>query len=294
MSTPGLFAAYSFDTIGTRGSPVAIPPLSTLARYAHVIWLTDLNGAANTQPTDIASQITALRSMTGVGKTGALATYVALGGDLWMAGGGAAYASLISYNRTANDITQPSPGPTFAVEYGELFPGRLPYEAGWRSEVKSTLAPALINRSLGRYETTPSPYVNLPAAMRTRTQASDPFPPGRTFNVGAYYYTNFAAEYMSRPNSLDGDVPGLDSLYAVTGQTVVPPAYNPSNVCMTVHRNPGEGRLVFTGFDFWSFQRADCKGLVDFVVGQLWGLGAASPIAGDDLPGPVPPVPVRP
>jgi hypothetical protein len=35
--------------------------------------------------------------------------------------------------------------------------------------------------------------------------------------------------------------------------------------------------FVFTGFDIWSWSRADCQSLVDFVLSDIWGLARNGP-----------------
>src|SRR5258708_39456287 len=109
--------------------------------------------------------------------------------------------------------------------------------------------------------------------MRGKTPETDPFPPGRALNPGIFYRTVFDRAYLSRANRILPDGAGgtdagaeLDSLYAGSGATLVNPAINPVNVAMTRFRRPHEGTMIFTGFDLWSFRRADCQDLVDFVL----------------------------
>ena len=47
---------------------------------------------------------------------------------------------------------------------------------------------------------------------------------------------------------------------------------NPNNVVMTYYHGPHGERVVFSGFNFWSFRRDGCVQLVDFVLQQIWHL----------------------
>jgi len=252
-----------------------------------VIWLTDILGATSKgPPASLASAIAALRYMTQVGRQNALAEYARAGGQLWVAGGGAVLASAIEFNRTSNDVG----GITLSIINNEIGPGRFPYDlGGWRSEIRAGSGPISITRYLGRFEAGGSPYIGLPAAMRPKSQATDPYPPGRSFNPGNFYLTRFDVDYLSRPNSIrNGDPdtrpgPGgspLDSLYQATGALLTPPHLNPHNVAMTrFHGAFAHNPVLFTGFNIWSFTRSDCKQLVDFVLQDLWGMSPA-PAAG--------------
>jgi hypothetical protein len=44
------------------------------------------------------------------------------------------------------------------------------------------------------------------------------------------------------------------------------------NVVMTYYHGLENAPLVFSGMSIWDFRRQDCVGLVDFVLGRLWGL----------------------
>jgi hypothetical protein len=59
----------------------------------------------------------------------------------------------------------------------------------------------------------------------------------------------------------------LDSLYGfidISGN---------SNVSMTYYHGPAIPQgAVFSGFNLWYFQRAQCQALVDFVLQNLWGM----------------------
>lgn len=287
VSRPGLFSGYEFDTLGTRGYPTGVIPLSVLADYQKIVWLVDANGATKTGSSNgPANAITALRYMSDHNRHSALASYCAMGGDLWLVGGGGAYASLIPWNNTHNDNTPPAPGTTFSSANGELIPGRFVYDfAKWQSEVKVSSGPITFFRDRGRYELTPGPpaYQQLPAQMRAKSQAlGDTFPPGRSFNPPTFFVTSFAVEYLSKPDRIMEDVDPspvvydnqstLDTLYRAVGSSLVQPADNPKNVCMTRYSGPSSTHMIMTGFNIWNFSHVDCKAMVDAVLQGMWGL----------------------
>lgn len=281
VSPPGLFAGYEFDTIGTRtGSNDGTVRLSLLAKYAHLVWVVDAGGATNfkvgSNPFD---PMTALRYMSSPGSFNSLGAYVRQGGKVWLAGGGGAYATMVPWNLTGND----GGGITWSSTLGELIPGRFMYDAAaWRSEIKVVSAPLFIHRFLGRNPGPPSPsFARLPAQMRGRTQASDPFPPGRTGqSTSVYYRSSFDAEFLTRPNLVweDGEPDPeifreestLDTLYQVI--TFALPPIPERRVTMTYYHPLHQPPFMFTGFGIWDYTRSDCQALVDFVLQDAWGL----------------------
>ncbi len=302
-TTGGLFAGYDFDTLGTRGrlsgeqrdngggqlSQSQCVPLSVLASYRHVIWITDGNGALATAPiTDAANPRTAMRFMSEPRIVNVLAAYVRMGGKLWLAGS-TATASLLPWDRVQNNsggLTRFSSAP----QYDELGPGRLMWDsAKLRSEL--TVASAIqSSRALGRFEPSPGAYGALPVLLQSRTAATDPLPPTRAPNQGSTFYTsNRRAEFLTQPNEILEDIDGdpetygehsvLDSLYTVQGGTV---PVGSGNVAMTRYHGLEHGEVVWTGFDIWSFQRAQCIELVDAVMQGIWGLPRAPVARGPD------------
>jgi hypothetical protein len=285
LSPPGIFDGYVFDTLGTRGLPGAVVPLQVLANYRHVVWITDAVGASNVDPpTDRAAPTTAMRYMNEWGRACVLKTYIAQGGEVWLVAA-TGKASMVPWDKIPNNSRPPAPAMTWSFADGELVPGRFVYDVSkWRSEFKAIRAAAQIQRQLGRWGPAPPPeYASLPAAMeRHGAPPADPLPPNRTIS-GNFYYNTFDIEYLSQPNAIVEDVdPGvdmqstLDTLYAATGATLMPP---PSlNAVMTVYnreRHPhlnGGHPVIHTGFDLWSFKRAQCSQLVDVVLQELWGL----------------------
>jgi hypothetical protein len=298
ISPPGLLAGYSFDTLGTRlglEDPSRAVTLDRLAHFRHVIWLVDFSGAANGNGSDPTFPITTLRAMSQPGRLNALEQYVQLGGQVWLAGGGAAFASLINFDSRANNSGQLT---VFDVANGELGPGRILYDAAHiRSAIGVTRAnldfarsPAAVGGWSGHGPdgTLAAPdYSHAPATMRRRDQATDPIPPTRLPGQTALYYpTSFAAGFVLEPNVITEDFDpdpnvtriesALDTVYDVSG-VVIPNSPAP---VMTYYHGRDNAPFVYTGFEPWDFTRADCQGLVDFVLGDVWKLAKSPPGAG--------------
>ena len=297
MSSPGVFAGYSFDTISTRlGRSEVRVPLAVLGRYSHVIWIVDEVSANLDGPgTDIKGTVTSLRYMTANRRTNSIAAYIQQGGNVWFTGGGAAYASTADFNSPLNDPPAGfGAGKTFmsTAPYNELVPGRMMYDlAHWQSEFKvaGNQANLVYFRDRGRFDSTsagmPGWYASIPPQMRVKSPATDPMPPLRT-NPGDFYVTTLlGAEYLSQPNYIQEDQDPsplvedlestLDTLYSVRGVGLVQSGHNAT---MTVYR--GHDRLkplIFTGFSMFRFARADVKQLVDAVLQGEWHLPYVPP-----------------
>ncbi|MEO5619072.1 MAG: hypothetical protein ABIS67_14985 [Candidatus Eisenbacteria bacterium] len=296
-TTPGIFAGYEFDTLGTRtGQSEVRVSLAKLGGYRHVIWLTDSNGGINVgHGTSVAGSIGALRYMSVAGRANSIAAYIQQGGEVWLAGGGAAFASLIPFNRLNNDITSPAPGTTFSFLNNELIPGRFLHDIfRWQSEIKVNYSQATVTRYLGRHDSTggtPAAYRRLPTQLRPKNAGfGDAFPPHRTFNQGDFYLVNFDVEYLSQANRILEDVDPsllgldeqstLDTLYRATGNAFMPPQFNRYNVCMTRYVGLASTPVIFSGFGLWTWTRADAKSIVDAVLQDFWGFPAAAPARG--------------
>jgi hypothetical protein len=287
ISTPGLFAGYEFDTTGTRavisgrmqtgGDQAQAIPLSVLAGYRHVLWLTD--GVAATLSGDpfgpVNTATTAMRFMSNPGLVNVLVTYVKMGGKLWLAGGGTATASLLPWDKFGNNgggVTRFSSAPP----WNEILPSQLVWEGPHlRSEISVVANAVQATRALGRFEPAPGAYGALPLTLDSRTTLTDPLPPTRTV-PSLFYTTTRQAEFLTQPNLiLEGGESVLDSLYVVQGGGV---PIGTGNVAMTVYHGADGGECVWTGFDLWSFQRSECIQLVDGVLQGIWGLPRA-PVA---------------
>ena len=300
LSTPGILNGYSFDTLGTNRRTLDLTvPLSTLGQYRHVIWLTDAAGALNSKPGtdvgDLGGPQTAMRYMNSNTTSNTLAAYVRFGGQVWLAGGGAATASMINFNKENNDNTLSPPRTlTFAFLNYELLPGRFIYDqAHWRSEFKLyKVSGGRIKRYLGRFETSPGLYASLPVEVQIKSPATDPFPPNRTGqSQGVFYQMQFDIEFLSAANEILEDLdpgpgedirPTLDTLYKVTASSLQPDTGPQAlqSVVMTYYHGGGDNPpFVHTGFNLWNFRRSQCLGLVDFVLQQLWGMARQQPVS---------------
>ena len=305
-SVPGLFAGYAFDTLGTRAMfsgpqsdnggtlyQTQTLPLSLLANYRHVLWLTD--GAAAVLQSDLSNPTgTAMRFLSNPGMVNTLINYVRMGGQLWLAGGGTATASLLPFDRTSNNsggITRFSSAPP----WNEIFPSQLVWEGSHlRSEISVTNA-LQASRALGRFESSAGAYAALPLTLDSRTSATDPLPPTRLASQGSLFYVSTRqTEFVTQPNViLEGGESALDSLYVVQGSTV---PIGTGNVAMTVYHGSEAGQCIWSGFDLWSFQRSECIALVDGVLQGIWGLSRAPVVRGPSTapgfvtvgPGPAP------
>ena len=311
ISTPGIFNGYPYDTIGTRGiSADGTVPLSLLGRYRHIVWYVDQASATmNGRPSDRSAPITALRLVSSPGRPVILSTYLTQGyltngGYLWLCGGGAAFATLVAWNKSGTspldyDSREPNP---------ELRPGRMMYDfVHWREGVQ--MLPAVRAQKFGTTSygdgdnrpgrhwppnpplptpPTPPDYSLLPATLDPKTEATDPPPPQRLPN-SFYLRGTYSAEYIQRPTfiregyNVDPDHPDdekefstLDTLYITRGGSAL--ADSP---VMTYYHGHDNQPLVFSGFNFWYWRRSQCIQLVDWVLQSVWGI-ARDPAAPRD------------
>jgi hypothetical protein len=229
--------------------------------------------------------------MNSTQKANTLAAYVRQGGNVWLVGN-AATASMINFDRTLNNNTQPAPATlTFRNTDNELTPGRFGYEqAHWRSEFKQyKVNGGKLKRYLGRFESNPGVYGLLPAEIQLKTAGTDPFPPNRsTTSPSVFYQTQFDVEFLSAANEILEDLnPGpaedfrstLDTLYKVTASSLQPDTGPGAlqSVVMTHYHGLGNQEFLLTGFNIWNFKRVHCKALVDFVLQQMWHFPAPVP-----------------
>lgn len=309
LSKPGLFAGYSYDTLGTRQGfevPSAGVPLSLLGRYRHVLWLTDIVGVSTSfGPDGRIDPISTLRWMSAPGRMNTLAAYIASGGEVWLAGGTAATATLLPYNATGSRNNDQQYGPGHAVysaSVGELAPGRVMWDAAhWRSEFvasRPVTTPIRSNAAVGGWShpswnhagtVTAPDYTQLPAQLRRRALAlGDSLPPTRT-NAAVYYSTaiNPAVEYLTQPNLIFEDVDPdpatvdtrsvLDTLMELHGGALATNYTGQRPVAMTYYHGFENPPFVFSGFDLWTWSRQDAAALVDFVLHEIWGMNRTMP-----------------
>ncbi len=317
ISTPGIFNGYDYDTIGTRAISLdGSLPLSVLGNYQNIVWYTDETGASyNGSPLDPSAPITALRMMSSPGRSSALASYVLQGGKLWLCGGGAAYATLVSWNRPGTSPAE------YTSQNNELVPGRFMYDlAHWREGIQ--ILPAVGARKFGTTSfgvganrpgrhwppaplppTPPAPpnYALLPARLDPKSPATDPAPPLR--NPDSFFYrSSYSAEHIHRPTFIREDYDDdpevvddystLDTLYISSGGSALP-----NSPVMTYYHGRENQPMVFSGFNFWFWRRTQCIELVDWVLQSVWGLPRdptaprgpnAGPLSARQLPVPLP------
>ena len=278
LSPPGIFNGYRFDTLSTRFLPTPFVALSTLAQYRHVVWYCDQAGAPG-------SPTPALRYMSGSGRQNNLSTYVRMGGNAWLMGGGGAFNSLYPFNSRLNDTGGAA---VFSGAAGELIRGRMMYDiAHWQSEITVFPAQGAIHPAgrLGGWPGAPD-YSSLPSALLPRSFATDPLWPLRSSN--AFYRSDYYAEYLSKPNKTSEDLdpdpdvtlpgPPLDTLYLVVGNR------GDGMPVMTYYHGVENQPFLFSGFPLWHFRRPQAIQLADWVLQTLWHLprdpvsrGVASP-----------------
>jgi hypothetical protein len=279
MSTPGLFAGYPFDTVGTRtGTTDPMVPYETLRKYRHVVWITDGISGSSTGTPASSSPMSALRFMSAQFFS-PLTEYVRAGGRLWIVGGGAGKALMGSFDRVQNN----QPVPTYSNANGfELIPGRFMYDVPhWISEFRSaqTVGETVIQRGgdvSAASNLSPGFDVSrLPAALEYRQPDTDPLPPLRS--AGQFYVMNNSLEWISQPNAYRGITKqvALDTLMQATLYGGLPGTFP----CMTAVSGPVNGTLVFSGFDLWSWRRAQCAQVIDAVLNGYWGLQRSAPVA---------------
>jgi hypothetical protein len=307
-STPGIFNGYAYDTIGTRGiSADGTVPLSLLGLYKHVVWYTDEQGAGYSGQTfSLSNPITALRLTNSPSKPAILSTYMIQGyrtdgGHVWLCGGGAAYATLVAWNKAStapNEYNNIEPNP-------ELRPGRMMYDfTHWREGI--SMNPAQFARRFGstgfgnglgvpdgtpggnrpgrHWPPNPLPptppsapnYALLPDNLEPKA-APDDLPPAQRRANADWYRNEYRAEYISAVTFVREDYDDdpdavkeysvLDTLYLTEGHTA--PVNSP---VMTYYHGRENQPLIFSGFNFWFWKRAQCIQLVDWVLHEVWGL----------------------
>jgi len=329
LSTPGVFKGYPFtpgDTLGTRGILSGIVPLARLGRYNVVIWYTDDVGATYTgSPIELLAPITSLRFMSLPGQPSTISTYLKQGGKVWMFGGGAAYATLISWGR------RNTPSDDWTNTDLELIPGRFMFDfPHWQSSVAIRPArQALINNSdwapfewnsspnVGRRwsnhgipgqplvsqpnysRLTSNPRVSM-ISLNARTCGSDPPPSQRVCN-SFYLVASYPAEFIGRvppnpspPNFIREDMDPDPNVFREestldTIYSAVGGSMPGQLPVMTYYHGAASPQMVFSGFPLWYFQRRQVIELVDFVMHEVFGFPAPPP----GTRGPGSPAPTR-
>jgi hypothetical protein len=306
ITPPGVFSGYEFDTVGTRqGYEIATSgvPLSYLGRYRHVLWLVDRSASTKLgSTTDIVNGMSTMRYMNSPGRASTLASYIYAGGKVWLAGGAAAYTSLIEFNASgsrANDNIYGLGNTVFSSSVGELSGGRLMFDyAKWQSEmVASVLVTSIVKspRAIGGWTNPGRDYVGtltapdysaLPPTLRRRSELtpSDSLPPTRTTGQRNMFYLtgSMSLEFLTQSNPIIEDrdpdplstveFAALDTLYELQGGPLATNITGYKPATMTYYHGTISPEFVFSGFSLWDWTKADCISLVDFVLQRIWGM----------------------
>ena len=266
QSTPGVFAGYTYDSLVTYGRSNIT--LAKLNHYRNIVWM--VNGDF-VLTNDINLQYPMLRLLSARGVNDPLPVWLALGGRLWVMGGGVATA-------TQFDWELKIPHSVYSSAVGELTPARFMYQfPHWRSEITEdrTARAALSSRAVGGWAGAPD-YSLLPQVLEEKSPDTDPMAPNRT-NMGDFYRSNFIAEFLTMPNlvaELDPlthtSVSVLDTLYETVGG-----AAGSGRPLMTLYHGTEAPPVVFSGFPLWYFKRAQGIAVIDWVLQSYWGLTRA-------------------
>jgi hypothetical protein len=284
-------------------------PLSVLGQYRHIVWLVDASGSRyDTAPTSATLPMTTLRYMSMRNRQNTLATWVNQGGELWGLGGGFGNATNAPWNVTANDLNGVRTYTTLVTTLApvpDLTAGRFMYDlAHWRSEFRVFQGFIRFARYDQKDPTSTNPrawpgypfrdprYTTLPTQLQSRTPTSDPLSlvPYRTnsdyyINNPAYSQVGINIEYLTYENEIletvqvtpDSSVEysALDTLYNAYGtaySSQMLQAGSGVNALMTYYKGSENGSVMFLGSSIWDHRRTQCQGLVDFVLGQMWGM----------------------
>jgi hypothetical protein len=266
VSPAGLLAGYDFDTVGTQFGRV---DLARLGHYRNILWLVDGEGTTtNINPfgSGIRPQ-PQLHAWSTPGASNPLSVWVRMGGRLWLAGGGAAYATLRERNvfGSAADV--------YTLASGEVGPGAFMYDlAGWHADIRMARGGDVqrSERAVADWAGAPD-YSQLPVQLLPRAVETDPLPAGRT---SGFYLGTYVGEFMTAAEPVlepTGDgvhfERALDTLYVTGGGNA-----GAGHPIMTYYHGNQHAPLVFSGFPPWYFQRQQGIELVDFVLQRIWGL----------------------
>jgi hypothetical protein len=271
VSTPGVFAGYSYDSLVTFGLGANLT-LTKLSHYRHIVWM--VNGDfVLTNFADL--QFPMLRLLSARGVSNPLLVWLALGGKLWVMGGGVATATQIDWEARLSRSN------VYSSALGELTPARFMYGfPHWQSEITEdrTARAVLSPRAVGGWPGAPD-YSLLPPQLEEKSADTDPMAPNRT-NPADFYRSNCIAEFLTLPNAITeqdlatgATVSVLDTLYETQGG-----AAGSGRPVMTLYHgtgSPGSPGVVFSGFPLWYFKRTHGIAVIDWVLHSYWGLARA-------------------
>jgi hypothetical protein len=267
-------------------------------------------GIVGEPPSGSVQPQTTLRYMSDPNRQNTLATWVGQGGQLWGLGGGFGTATNGPWDKRGNNANAVLTFSTVQPN-ADLGPGRFTFDiCHWRSEWRfygpinaqiARLDQPDPNPQLptgGRnwpgepFQNPNVDYSSLPLRMLPKDPITDPIWPWRTpvdfyVNNTRYSTSGIDIEYITLENRITETrpVPGhpvatyevstLDTLYNAYGPKYPARMLQPGegvNAVMTYYHGGDNAPVLFTGFDIWHYRRQDCLGLVNFVLGQLWGL----------------------
>jgi hypothetical protein len=265
LSVPGMFAGYAYDSLVTFGLGANLA-VDKLSHYRNIVWI--VNGDF-VLTNDVNLQYPMMRLLSGAGVTNPLRTWIALGGHLWVMGGGVATATQIDWE------VKFSPPNVYSSSNGELASGRFMFDqAHWRSEITENRANRAVMspRAVGGWPGAPN-YSELPPVLAEKNPDVDAMAPNRT-NITDFYRSNFIGEFLTKPNVITEIDPAtnltysaLDTLYETQGG-----AAGNGHPIMTLYHGSEAPGLLFSGFPVWYFTRADGLAIVDWVLQGYWGL----------------------
>lgn len=268
VSTPGVFAGYAYDSLVTLGLGANLT-LAKLNHYRHIVWM--VNGDF-VLTNDVNLQFPMLRLLSAPGVNDPLPVWLALGGRLWVLGGGVATATQIDWEAKLSQRN------VYSSDIGELTPARFMYQfPHWRSEITEdrTARAALSPRAVGGWAGAPD-YSLLPPMLEEKSTDTDPMAPNRT-NPADFYRSNFIGEFLTRPNAITELDPlthetaaVLDTVYETQGG-----AAGSGRPLMTLYHGAEAPPMVFSGFPPWYFKRSQCIAVIDWVLQNHWGLTRA-------------------
>jgi hypothetical protein len=292
--------------------------LDTLSHYRNVIWISSNLANSGWDQTMGNHPTSTLRYMSAPNRQNMLSTWVKQGGQLWALGGAFGEATNTGtvptgWNRTEND--QATRTYSYLDLYKDLRPGRFMYDLShWQSEFRTASGIVYRVARLDQRNPTsgyPPPkgdwlgeplrdprYLALPTLLKAKDPTTDPLWPNRTttnfyLNNPTYGANGIDLEFISAENritEMQGDpdhpteVSVLDTLYlayGAAGHVMLNPQNGEGvNPCMTYYHGSENPPMVFSGFDLWHWRRQDCVAVVDFVLGQMWGMSRAALVAG--------------
>jgi hypothetical protein len=268
-STPGILRGYAYDSLATYGFQPQWLTLEKLLHYRHILWMVNGGFQLSNDGNDL---YPLLRSLSGSGVTDPLLTWIGLGGQLWVMGGGIATATQLDWEAPH------SPPDVFSSANGELVPGRFMYNVvHWRSEIRTNRTNRAVRsvRAVGGWPGAPD-YSLLPDVLMEKSADADPMAPNRT-NPSDFYRTNFVAEYLDQPNAII-EIDPTDPHFSRT-ISVVDTVYETFSgsagsgwPVMTVYHGTDSPPVVFSGFPVWYFTRPQGIQLTDWVLQTMWGL----------------------